>query len=412
MLHSLSSHLVSRSRTGNGKYKAAAYNNFCSRLMHQFSGLMHIETDSEEKCRNELKAICREAGRLASRLAYSKARLEVVGTFPRSEKFCLKSPEMEAHSTMLLDDDDTRLDGREVDFVVSPLIRAWGNESGENYDKFKVWSKAVVWIDEETIVVADAEKSIKPLPGRKANLDGAKNRFPMVDLDAEPDPKAEDLQSHSKQRLEAKAQRASNVRAESYQDPVSACRNSNDIHDQCAPDHIHRDNEVPVPIDSRVDNAAPTANPAISQHSSEMTGGAASEAASSPANGSENCECTELGSHATLETERGQSQCSFRPGNIQGDLKTQSLHLDHSLERKPEGTTTPGQEISPQKSDNERVLDPAAHLTDNAEADAENHTTSATQHQSYVEQLERAVAETLSPPTRDLEPSQERIPKT
>ena len=42
--------------------------------------------------------------------------------------------------------DGAILDGRRVQAVIQPAIVAYGNEDGTNYDRHKIWAKAVVWV--------------------------------------------------------------------------------------------------------------------------------------------------------------------------------------------------------------------------------------------------------------------------
>lgn len=78
--------------------------------------------------------------------------MEILHRFSRATTFRCDSDSMEAHSTMRLETGvDSRLDGREIDFVCEPFIRAWGNEEGENYDECKVWAKGIVWIPEDLL---------------------------------------------------------------------------------------------------------------------------------------------------------------------------------------------------------------------------------------------------------------------
>lgn len=48
-----------------------------------------------------------------------------------------------------IDDGDKSLDGRPVPVVVQPLILGFGTHDGKDYNNFKVWSKAVVWVSKD-----------------------------------------------------------------------------------------------------------------------------------------------------------------------------------------------------------------------------------------------------------------------
>lgn len=60
--------------------------------------------------------------------------------------FFVASREMKAHHAYGLEDQDTKLDGGQVQMVVQPALLAFGNEEGKNYTEYKVWAKAVVLI--------------------------------------------------------------------------------------------------------------------------------------------------------------------------------------------------------------------------------------------------------------------------
>jgi hypothetical protein len=52
----------------------------------------------------------------------------------------------EASRVVRLDEYDTALDGRPIQVVVQPMIAAFGTPNGKEYQKRKIWAKAVVWI--------------------------------------------------------------------------------------------------------------------------------------------------------------------------------------------------------------------------------------------------------------------------
>jgi hypothetical protein len=56
---------------------------------------------------------------------------------------------MRAHRLHQLDEDDDRLNGKNVLVVIQPLVVAYGTEDAEDYDKEKTWARAIVLIEEE-----------------------------------------------------------------------------------------------------------------------------------------------------------------------------------------------------------------------------------------------------------------------
>jgi hypothetical protein len=63
--------------------------------------------------------------------------------------FTVTNPMMRAHRLHLLDEDDTRLDGKRLLLCVQPAILAFGSENAEHYNQHKVWSPAIVVMHEK-----------------------------------------------------------------------------------------------------------------------------------------------------------------------------------------------------------------------------------------------------------------------
>jgi hypothetical protein len=62
--------------------------------------------------------------------------------------FGVTNPVVRAHRLHQLDEDDRRLDGKEILLFLQPAILAFGSETAEHYDKYKVWAPAVVVVCE------------------------------------------------------------------------------------------------------------------------------------------------------------------------------------------------------------------------------------------------------------------------
>ncbi|EFE32266.1 uncharacterized protein ARB_00788 [Trichophyton benhamiae CBS 112371] len=56
---------------------------------------------------------------------------------------------MIAHRLHQLDEGEKKLDGKEILVIIQPAVVAFGNEDGENYDKGKIWSPAIVLVNEK-----------------------------------------------------------------------------------------------------------------------------------------------------------------------------------------------------------------------------------------------------------------------
>lgn len=109
--------------------------------------LLFREDTDQEKREQELQLLYHRAGDLSLSLWAQRSfmrcyDLKDLKVFSRDNAF------MTAHRLHHLDEDDDRLNGKKVLAVTQPAIVAYGNEDAENYDRGKVWAKAVVLIDE------------------------------------------------------------------------------------------------------------------------------------------------------------------------------------------------------------------------------------------------------------------------
>ena len=74
---------------------------------------------------------------------------------------------MEAARAVRLEENDAALDGRPIPVVVQPLITARGTPKGKDYQKRKIWSKAVVWVSSKNNASPEAslQKLVKYVTG-------------------------------------------------------------------------------------------------------------------------------------------------------------------------------------------------------------------------------------------------------
>ncbi|KAL4948274.1 hypothetical protein BDW69DRAFT_199013 [Aspergillus filifer] len=94
----------------------------------------------------ELQSLYKGAAQLALMLWGQRASI-AVRTLHELPLFKIENEELSAHRLHHLDEDDTRLDGKEALLLVQPAISAFGSESAEHYDQRKVWAPAVVLLD-------------------------------------------------------------------------------------------------------------------------------------------------------------------------------------------------------------------------------------------------------------------------
>jgi hypothetical protein len=111
--------------------------------------VLYRQCDSQHASQRhkELLEIMRTAGQLFISLWKQKVFIAAWG-LEKFQKmpFSIASNEMMAHPAMGLEEGDTRMDGWPVQMVVQPAIVAFGNEDGSNYNEYKVWAKALVWL--------------------------------------------------------------------------------------------------------------------------------------------------------------------------------------------------------------------------------------------------------------------------
>jgi len=86
---------------------------------------------------------------MSCRLWKQKVFVDFVGMNRlQNQTFWMNSQELEPHRIHGLEDDENphRADGCHIGMLVQPVIRAYGNNDGEDYHQCKIWSKGVVWL--------------------------------------------------------------------------------------------------------------------------------------------------------------------------------------------------------------------------------------------------------------------------
>lgn len=112
------------------------------------------------KRHDELFSMCREAGNLAYKLWSQKARMTVAKFSRNSKHFNIESPFMQPHASMLCGYDSHEYDGIAVQLCIEPAIIAYGNERGQEYDDYKIWAPAIVWIAKEMAATPSSRPSV------------------------------------------------------------------------------------------------------------------------------------------------------------------------------------------------------------------------------------------------------------
>ncbi|KAL4900220.1 hypothetical protein BDW74DRAFT_182975 [Aspergillus multicolor] len=98
---------------------------------------------------DELRSLVYAAGELAFRLWTQRIYI-TVGSLDSLKTYSAPETVVSPHPLHLLDDDN-KLETSSLGILTQPLILAWGDEEGEHYDTYKVWSKAVVCVDETAL---------------------------------------------------------------------------------------------------------------------------------------------------------------------------------------------------------------------------------------------------------------------
>ncbi|KAF7507830.1 hypothetical protein GJ744_009994 [Endocarpon pusillum] len=123
-----------------------AYYHYATDLFEEYARVIFRKTDTVRR-REELFGIIQGAGELFSSLWKQKTFIETrLSDHYRQKAFDITSDQIEAHPALHLEEGDAKMDGSPIEMVVQPAVLAWGNEEGEDYDKYKVWAKAVVWL--------------------------------------------------------------------------------------------------------------------------------------------------------------------------------------------------------------------------------------------------------------------------
>jgi len=100
--------------------------------------------NNEQEREQKLVEAINEAADISFKLWSQRARLDVRGLKDFKEPFDWDSPHLKVHMVNQLTRRPHSRDGDPIALFVQPEIIACGNEEGEDYDKEKIWCKAVV----------------------------------------------------------------------------------------------------------------------------------------------------------------------------------------------------------------------------------------------------------------------------
>ncbi|KAI9736756.1 MAG: hypothetical protein M1834_000960 [Cirrosporium novae-zelandiae] len=140
---------------GMTERKESQYRKLVREFLTKSQGRFFIKDISKQEtqeCNAGLLSIFHAVGDVFTVLQRQRVEITPHGLYTLGCKnFQSTSPLMQAHAAHLLDENDTRLDGKPIQMVVQPAILAWGTEAGKDYDQYKVWAKAVVWVLDDRV---------------------------------------------------------------------------------------------------------------------------------------------------------------------------------------------------------------------------------------------------------------------
>ncbi|KAF4537852.1 Kinesin heavy chain [Lasiodiplodia theobromae] len=112
--------------------------------------LQELTQDEARTCASELHRIYIQAGNLQNRLQTHAARFEWCEPSECAGlTFTVDSEWFKAdHRHRLEDDEDSSHDGQTISIVLSPPVTISGDHNGENYDKFRVVAKGLVYLQD------------------------------------------------------------------------------------------------------------------------------------------------------------------------------------------------------------------------------------------------------------------------
>ncbi|KAE8396112.1 hypothetical protein BDV23DRAFT_144369 [Aspergillus alliaceus] len=111
--------------------------------------LQSRNTEDAKKMNQELQSLYAGAAHLALSL-WSQPTFMVCRSQQHLPVFTITNPMMTAHRLHHLDEDDCKLDGKQVLLVIRPVVLAFGTVNAEHYDLSKVWARATVLVNEKS----------------------------------------------------------------------------------------------------------------------------------------------------------------------------------------------------------------------------------------------------------------------
>lgn len=157
------------------KLRNDAYATFADQVITRCESLLRNVDEEDARRRTiDLTGLFERAGDLACQLHGQHVKISVLSSHQEIGRFSVDSNIMEAHTIMDIEHDDHDWDGKPIDLVIFPGVLAYGNERGDDYDQFKVWSKAVVWMTRQQ------QKKIQTTPSKPSKGKSFSNSYTRV----------------------------------------------------------------------------------------------------------------------------------------------------------------------------------------------------------------------------------------
>ncbi|EGD88097.2 hypothetical protein H112_04579 [Trichophyton rubrum D6] len=104
----------------------------------------------QDGCLNDLYHIFAHAMQLSLSLWCRRTQMTCNSMFTGNTRvYHHTDSSMIVHRIHRLDEGENKLDGKEILVIIQPAVVAFGNDDGENYDKRKVWSPAIVLVNDK-----------------------------------------------------------------------------------------------------------------------------------------------------------------------------------------------------------------------------------------------------------------------
>jgi hypothetical protein len=107
-----------------------------------------IESEAKESIYRKINAVYAQAAELSYQVWTRRTTIRFFTLQDMNgPDFNIDSPYMEPHTMVRWDRHEDQLFGHPILVVVHPIVEAYGTDEAEDYDRGRVWAKAVVWLE-------------------------------------------------------------------------------------------------------------------------------------------------------------------------------------------------------------------------------------------------------------------------